>query len=302
MSRMDLTGNDRGPVRRLLLATDLTSASDRALDRALALARDWQLELHVVHAVEAAAPTVPLGVDATRYLQKTPDPRDEALRLLRRNVLPDAPAAKVHVEQGMAPAAAILAVAEREDCDLVVLGESRQRLVGPLIEGTLERVVRQSPASVLVVRDRPQGMYSNLLVGTDFTDEALQALVTVARLFPAAAITLMHAHQRAYAYLLEDRPDGGEWPARQLARLREQVDAAALSTARQDSIRNAVEAGAPEVMLRRHVLAHRIDLTVIGAYARSLLFDAAIGRSRHIIDAIPGDVLVVRAIREGRGQ
>lgn len=302
MSDMDLTADDSGPARRVLLATDLTSASDRALDRALALARDWRLELHVVHAVEAEAPVVPLGVDAGRYRQRYPDPRDEALRLLRRNVLPDAPGAKVHVEQGMTPAAAILAVAEREGCDLVVLGESHQGVVGPLIEGTLERVVRQSPASVLVVRDRPHGAYRNLLVGTDFTDEAVQALVAVARLFPTAAITLMHSHQRAYAYLLGDMPDGSDWPQRQLARLRAQVDAAALSAAQQGAIRNTVEIGAPEVMLRRHVLDQDIDLTVIGAYPRSLLFDAAIGRSRHIIDAIPGDVLVVRAIRAARGQ
>lgn len=288
---------DRKPPQRILLATDLTSACDRALDRSIALARDWGSGLHVLHAVEALPPTIPFGVDAERYLQQYPDPKDEALRRLHRNLRPDAVDASVHIEQGMSPAAAILAVAEREGCDLVVLGEPRQRLLGPLGESTLERVVRQSPVSVLVVRDRPHGAYRDLLVGTDFTDEALQALVAVANLFPTAAITLMHAHEMAYAYLLEGTPDGREWPARQLARLREEVDAAALHPERRAAIRNTVESGPPEVMLRRHVLATGTDLTVIGAYPRGLLFDAAIGRSRHIIDAIPGDLLLVRAIR-----
>lgn len=297
---MDDLPVDSGPPQGILLATDLTSACDRALDRAIALAREWGAKLHILHAVEAPAPTIPFGVNAASYQQQYPDAKDEALRRLQRSVRPDALGATVHIEQGMSPAAAILAVAGREGCGLVVLGETRQRLVGPLVESTLERVVRQSPASVLVVRDRPHGAYRELLVGTDFTDEALQALVAVANLFPAAAITLMHAHQAPYAYLLEGTPDSREWPARQLARLREQVDAAALPAARQAAIRDAVEAGPPEAMLRRHVLESGIELTVIGAYPRGLLFDAAIGRSRHIVDAIPGDVLVVRAIRPAR--
>ena len=43
------------------------------------------------------------------------------------------------------------------------------------------------------------------------------------------------------------------------------------------------------------------DLTVIGAHPRGLLFDAVVGSSRLIIDTIPGDVLVVRAVRGDRG-
>ena len=43
------------------------------------------------------------------------------------------------------------------------------------------------------------------------------------------------------------------------------------------------------------VHAHDIDLTVIGAFARGMLFDAVVGQSRRIVDAIPGDVLIVRA-------
>lgn len=293
---MDDHSADSAPPRRILLATDLTSACDRALDRAVALARQWDAALHILHVLEAPPPAIPLGVDADRYLERFPEPKDEALRRLHRDVLPVAPGASVHIEHGPAPAAAILEVAERERCDLLVLGESRYRLM-PLGESTLDRVVRQSPASVLVVRDRPHEPYRHLLVGTDFTDEALQALVVVAGLFPTAAITLMHAYETAYAYLLENTPDGSEWAAQQMARLREQVESAALPAARQAGIRNAVASGPPEVMLRRHVLAAGIDLTVIGAYPRGLLYNAAVGRSRSIVDAIPGDVLIVRATR-----
>ena len=56
------------------------------------------------------------------------------------------------------------------------------------------------------------------------------------------------------------------------------------------------------LMRRRYVLATNTDLTVIDAYPRGLLFDAVIGRSRHIADAIPGDVRVVRATRSAQSQ
>ena len=40
------------PVRSILVATDLTSRSDRAVDRALELGREWNADVHVVHAIE----------------------------------------------------------------------------------------------------------------------------------------------------------------------------------------------------------------------------------------------------------
>ncbi len=280
--------------RRLLLATDLSSRGDRALDRAARLARDWRAELHVVHAVEAAAPSVPVGVDADAYLREHPDPTLTATRRLRR-LLGDLPA-RLHVEP--APAAqAILRVVEREDCELIVLGESRERLVAPL-ERTAEEVVRKAPVSVLAVRERPTGPYRQLLVGTDFSDEARQALARAAALFPDAAVVLMHAQPVPYAGLLK-LSDSGDGAARRLEELRAHLDAAALPEARRQSIRLEVGSGTPAAVLRQHLLETDSDLTVIGAHPRGMLFDAVVGSTRQIVDAIPGDVLVVRARRAG---
>lgn len=50
-------------------------------------------------------------------------------------------------------------------------------------------------------------------------------------------------------------------------------------------------------MLRRYVLEQGADLTVIGAHPRGVIFDAVVGNSVRIINAIPGDILMVRAIR-----
>lgn len=284
--------------RRLLLATDLSSRGDRAFDRAVHLAREWNAELHVMHAVQAEPASVPAGVDADAYVRRHPDGKAEALRRLEDLVAHSDAHASIHVEHAT-PAQAILAVAEREACDLIILGEARERLVGPL-EGTIEHVVRRSPASVLAVRDRPRGAYARLLVGTDFTDEAGQALLLAARLFPSASITVMHAYSMPYASML-DTTDDDAWAGDLRARLRAHLDEAGLPPARQASVRTRIEAGPPAAVLMRHIQAEGADLTVIGAHPRGMLFDAVVGSSRSIVDAVSGDVLVVRAMRRDNG-
>jgi len=283
--------------RRILLATDLSSRADRAFDRAVQLCSLWRAELHVVHAVDAMPPSIPFGVDADAYLRARPDPRAEALAQLRRMLVREQVQAQVHIEEGSAPRA-ILATVEREGCDFVVMGENRDRLLGP-IEDALDYVVRSSPVSVLAVRDRPYGPYRQLIVGTDFTDESRQALATSARWFPGAQIAFLHAYSMPYSGLVPR--ESREWADEQLARLRAHLDDADVPPEVRAAIRVRVDAGAPSIVLRDHAHELDADLTVIGAHPRALLFDAVVGSSRLIIDTIPGDVLVVRAVRGDRG-
>ncbi len=282
---------------RILLATDLTSRSDRALDRSLQLSREWNAELHIVHAMQELPPAVPVGTSPSQYLERYSDVRDEALRMIRREVGADELGAEMHIEERVPPAEAILAVADRKGCDLIVLGESRDRLFTPIIEGTIEQVLRKSPVSVLLVRDRPRRPYRHLLVGTDFTDEAQQALVVAARLFADASLTLMHAFNVPYASLLDAPPDLRDWVPAHLEKLSAHISATPLPAHRKASIRAVVENGPPGAMLRRYVVEQGADLTVIGAHPRGVLFDAFVGNSRRIVDGVPGDILMVRALR-----
>src|SRR6185312_13201676 len=136
------------PPRRILLATDLRSRSDRAVDRAVQLAAQWQAALHVVHApaqVDDAWPAAPLATDGERASST----ELLAERRLRRD-LGDTVA--VHVVEGE-PATAILAVAAEQDCELIVLGARDVPPAGRLGR-VAEALLRRSPASLLVVKER----------------------------------------------------------------------------------------------------------------------------------------------------
>lgn len=280
--------------RNILLATDLTSRCDRAFDRAAQLARQWSASLHVLHAIEALPPAIPAGVDPDAYLLAHPDPAPAAMNALER-LVGETPA-RIHVETLPVPAA-ILAVAEREGCDLIVLGESRDQLVGPL-ESTLEEVVRKAPVSVLLVRTRPTREYTRLVVGTDFTDEAEQALVRASELFPTASMEVVHAAWMPYAGLLDGTPAVGDEVVQQRERLRALVDGSGIPAARRAAIRIHAETGAPARVLKRCAEDMDADLLVIGAHTRGMVYDAVLGSSRAIIHGVPGDVLIVRADRD----
>ena len=281
------------PPQRLLLATDMSSRSDRAFDRAVLLACAWGAELHIVHALKTIPSVSRAGFDETAFVEEFQDPKTAVLRELGKWTAHTGLPAHVHIEDAP-PAQAILAVANREKCDLLILGESRDGLTG-IAESTLGHVVRTAPASILAVRSRAHAPYRSLLVGTDFTDEALQALVAAARLFPLTSIVLVHAYQMPYGGLYQTYDQKASWAADMLTQLRAHVQQADLPPERRASIRTLVAGGPPAATLGRYVEDRDADLTVIGAHARGIVFDLLVGNSRSIVGAIPGDVLIVRA-------
>lgn len=203
---------------------------------------------------------------------------------------------RILVEEGN-PGKAILDVAEREHCDLIVVGTARDETLGRMILGnTVDQLVRRSPVSVLVVKSRPNGPYRHVLVGTDFTPESLHGLQVALKTFPEAMFTLMHAFELPYRLLAPDTQLGRDFGAMENTSMQTFLDEAGLSPDVRARVRPVVEHGPPELMFRSYVEERGVDLTVVGAFGRGLMFHLPIGgNAQRIVDATPGDVLVVRA-------
>jgi nucleotide-binding universal stress UspA family protein len=127
-------------VGRILCAIDLDKASDRAFDRALALAIISDARLHLVHVTPADAP---FSWRATERLQYLTELRTRAT----------AAGVKVRVDEPHGdPARAIVVHANTRNVDLVVLGSNRRRGWRRLREGSVaERVLRSAAWPVLIV-------------------------------------------------------------------------------------------------------------------------------------------------------
>jgi nucleotide-binding universal stress UspA family protein len=135
-------------LNRIVVGFDGSPASERALERASALAGDGCVILVV------AGPTIPTrGVVSDPILDAPAEAEREAL--LRRGValLPDSnPAARV-VSSDLPAAEAIMAVARDERADMIIVGATGTGYVTrALLGSTAENLVRQAPCDVLVVR------------------------------------------------------------------------------------------------------------------------------------------------------
>lgn len=277
-------------TRRILLATDLSARCDRALDRAVQLARDWDAALTVLHVLESK------GETSEPRWRRPGDPQTLAAQALEADLPPDAGPVTIIVDQGDAAEIAAGIVREQH-CGLIVTGLARNEALGRFhLGGTVERLARLSPAPVLVVRRRPRHDYSHVLVATDLGEGSRHALRTAVALFPNAELTLFHAYRTPFAGLVADEPRLRADYARAMATDLDQFMRATLSPEQQARVRPLLVDGEPAQSLRDYALAEGVDVAVIGAPRHGPLMTLLLGSTAgSILEAAPCDVLLTAA-------
>ena len=149
--------------RKILVPVDGSASSMQGLDEALALARDGQAQLVLLHVVEAMPP---MGMEMATA--ETWQAVLDSLRKQGEEVLQKAAeharskGARVETQLELFPnlrvADAILKAAGDRQCDLVAMGTHGRRGFSHLMLGSdAERVVRASPVPVLLVRQKAAG-------------------------------------------------------------------------------------------------------------------------------------------------
>lgn len=267
----------------ILVATDLSARSDRAVDRATLLARQWGVRLIVLHALESGS-----------RLEAKPELAEEAIRA----VLPD-PTADVGIIPAIGSAPTMIAeAAAQADCGLVVTGVARFNHVGDYLTGTaVDHVVRHATAPVLVVKQRPHKPYASILVATDYSSCSRHALLAAARLFPEATLHLVHAYQVPYESWLGSEAAKQEVTETAQAELDVFVQDAAIP----DSVRSRLSArlGYGECQAAVRAAADEVgaDLVVLGTHGRSGFMPAVIGSiAASLLRCLPQDTLMVREL------
>lgn len=291
----------RGPPKTILLASDLSSRCDRAMDRASHLANLWGARLVVLNVVEFDEDF--LGPRRSDHLPswRRPPEREAVVAAQMRRDLGDAfQGVEVRVVAG-APAATIEAVAREIEAELIVIGIARDETLGRYFLGsTVERLARQAPVPLLVVKSRLRP-YGEVLVATDFSAASQHALTAAARFFPRAPLTLLHAWEVPFAGFL-DRPDlRREWTAMEKEACDTFVAQSDLSPAQLGDLQVLLEHGCPEVIVRTYMRDKGVDLVVIGTHGRSGVFDVRLGgTAKRILEFAPGDVVLIREPRSVR--
>jgi nucleotide-binding universal stress UspA family protein len=140
-------------VKKVLAPLDFSEHSAEALRNAWELTRDVHGELHIVHVVGQHYTIVEGSREIARE-NAMEEQAEEELARLKKDELGDSDKVSTAVLLGP-PAAKLVEYAKQNDIDLIVLpafGHSGSEYA--LIGGVTEKLVRNSPCSVLVLKTR----------------------------------------------------------------------------------------------------------------------------------------------------
>lgn len=267
----------------ILVATDLSVRCDRALDRAVMLAKDWRVKLYVLHVTEPKTGKG-LGINTREIVHQI----REELPITKVDI-------EILVKSGPVPDA-IAETAKAQRCGLIVTGVARYNSLGDIFLGTaVDYLIRHTRAPVLVVKRKPMRMYKNILIATDFSDCSLHALNSAAVMFPDPTLHLVHAFHPPYqAWLKSDQTTGNVHCEEQ--RLMDRFLAkTAISDNVFDRLNASIEEGDLGQVLFSKIDKTKSDLVVLGTHGRSGFAHATMGsNAQAILGWAKQDVLMVR--------
>lgn len=272
----------------ILLATDLTARGDRALDRALDIARRRRCKLVALHVVEE-----PSLVE--RFIGRGGEADAEAARRVLHSIAGDVDVPIELVLETGNPVEAIQRIARIRQCDLIVTGVARDETLGRLLLGsTVEKLARESTLPILIVKQRPHRPYQHIVAATDFSEGSRQAMNVARAFFPDTPLTLFHAYPT-----LKADPDQEEIEvARRAAeRAADGFVANNLAQTGLPGTRLVLEHGLPEGVVPGYVRSLPADLMVVGTHGLTGLLRTAIGSvAERLIHLTPCDTLIVRGV------
>jgi len=266
-------------LRRILLATDLEPKSDRAMERAVQLARQFGAELTALHIVQGSSgpyahlPLHHIEAELQRLLLAVPGAAGLGLRTV--------------AVRGGAVEERVAGYAGTWRPDLVVAGgHARSRTAGLFLPATVERIAVADDTPVLAVWDKPLAPYDRALVPVDFSPRSRAAVAAARRLLPGGTLHLLHVLDLPPTV----QPDTG--PAEAVPAFRDEF-AAVLGDIPFDAVRCEVRIGSPVGEIVRAARQGHHDLVVMGSARRNGVMRAILGSvAQEVAAELPCDALL----------
>ncbi len=291
------------PIQRILCPLDFSEISPLSLEYAQSFAKHYSAELLVLHALEPMEVAYPDDEFVEAWSEARSRRTAEAKARLQA-VVEAHPSRVLSLEMMVRegrPSDAILAEAERQAADLIVMGTHGRRGMDRWLLGSVtEKVLRKARCPVLVVRKPAHPFISTqpaadpvrlerVLVCSDFSEPSLRALeyaISLAMEFDAE-LRILH--------VVEEIPGSKE--VQELTeeiqnKLTEPIPAETREWLRLKAI---VRIGRPYQEIIQLALESETDLVIMGVQGRNALDLAVFGSTTHrVIQLGPCPVLAVR--------
>jgi nucleotide-binding universal stress UspA family protein len=172
-------------IQKILFPTDFSRCAEQALAHALYLAKQYQAELHVLHAVilhgyNNSSPELD-SINIDEIHRQMAEVAATRMRSMLDTQTLEHIKISVAQHRGISPGPVILDYALDHEIDLIVMGTQGRRGLGHVVIGSVaEEIVRRARCPVLTIRQRkePQPIedLDRILVPVDFSEHSRQAL------------------------------------------------------------------------------------------------------------------------------
>jgi nucleotide-binding universal stress UspA family protein len=281
-------------MNEFLMATDLSARSDRALERAVMLAREHDARLTIVHVVDEDLPAA--------LAENQQNAAEESIRQ-HINELTAADGLNISTEVIFGRAYIdILEMSEKTEAEMIILGVHREDAFKDMFRGTTaERVIRGSNVPVLLVRDRPNNPYRRIMVGVDLSVFSRRAVEFAFGFMPGGEFYLVHAYDvpfKGFLYGRDTQKQVSKAHQIQFEKMIEDEMAAFLGSLEPKGlmIERVMQEGSAHEVIHRQVKQLKPDLLVVGTHGRTGVAHALLGSvAEDLLSQPPCDVLAVKA-------
>ena len=290
-------------LRRIVVATDFSAFAERAVQRAVRVARQHAAQLHLMHVVRPLDlyPGVALAPEASerhdRDLQETEQTRLDALA----STLASQSGLSVQTATRLGRAhSEIAAYAQEIAADLVVAGSRGESSLADLLMGsTASRLLRVATCPVLIVKNPAEAPYRRVLAAVDFSAGSATIVELARALANGAQVDVLHVlgsevEQRLRRAKL-DQMDVADWLARLRTEAELKLEALLAPIENSASIGRLILPGFAPAAICQCIEAQQADLVVLGRHGHGGgLQDWLLGSvSKDVAHAAACDVLLV---------
>ena len=271
-------------VRTVVVATDLSPASEIAVDQAAMLARRWDADLVLLHVFnDGVWATITAIYESEVWAGAEPVlvARNRLSQQVREVAARHAVRARGETRTGRA-ASEIAAFCREQDAQLLVVGEHGEDWIGEaVLGGTAQRVLARADLPVLLVRRAVSAELSCILLATDFSDNATRAAQLSLDWFHDVRQRLLHACTVAFegrmrmAGVSLEHIEG--YRRDELARAEQRMEAQMQALRSAAPVGKRIVQGYPTTVLLREIERSGAELLVIGKHGGTMLDERLLG-------------------------
>ncbi|MFD1104644.1 universal stress protein [Sphingobium olei] len=288
-------------MHSVLVATDFSPRADRALRRAVLVARQFSAGLVLLHALDDELPETLLAIQ-----------RDSSEGLLAETAATISSSDQVDCTYRLVmgdPFRALVDAARELEPDLVVMGPHRRNLLKDIFVGTTaERTIRESATPILMANGMPASPYQRIMIATDLSECSLEAAKAAMELglLAEAHLEILHVFDTPERSMMQRSMMTGDEVEDYTATVRAEAINDLRSFLSEAGIQpdrktvQAIELSVPDTILSAARKA-QIDLLVIGMHGRTGLEKFFLGSvAEEVLRYAKVDVLVIPSATRSR--